>query len=446
MKRVIFWGSILGTAVAILVACLAVVMTLFWLIRTWHPAPWVVWGVGLGLAVASVAVIWRWWRLPAERRFRFGMRGMLVGMTLFAVWFGVVGIEVLRWAREGAAIMELAGHGVRVDYYETVGPSWPKTGTRLGYNPFVTVDAVDIHGDQGLAALLKHADVFPDLEYVNFWGGRVSDAGIAGVKGLNQFPNLRVGFFSGCAITDSGLERLADWQKLEELHLHNCAKITDAGLAHLHGLPNLTFLRLLQENAGTMPVTDAGLEYVAGLHRLQVLMIVSIPVTDDGLAQLHGMPNLERLFLRRTKATEEGVRGLCEAMPDCLVNWEEARFPALCQIRHVEIWQTKPEERLLATIRDVDQIGAIKAWLDEDGKHRYLDMGGGRGKWRDGAGGACLSVRFEGHRRRMCEIGLGNGVYSSWGRHCHMMTTDEKTIRALLGVEVTDWYVGGAVE
>ena len=440
MRRAVFLGSVLGTIAAFLLACFFVLVTLVWLIYSWHPAPWVVGVCGVGLLGAAIALVWRWWRLPVERRFRFSLRGMLVGVTVFAVWFGVVGIEVLRWAREGAAIMELAGHGVRVDYYETVGPSWPKMGTRLGYNPFVTVDAVDIRRDQGLVALLNYADVFPDLEYANFWGGRITDAGLARVGGLNDFSNLRVGLISGCAITDSGLEELGDWQKLEQLNLHNCARITDAGLAHLQELPNLRVLWLLQENGGKTPVTDSGMAHVARLAQLTDLYLIRVSIGDRGIAQLHGMPNLQRLSLRGTKVTEEGVQALCEAMPDCLVNWEEARFPALCQIRHVEIWQIGPEEKLLATITDVDQIAAIKAWLDEDSKQRYRDVTGTRAKWRDGRGGACLSVRFEGHRRRMREIGLGNGVYSSWGRHCPMMTPDEEAIQTLLGVDGADWY------
>ena len=90
MKRVVFFGAVLGTTAVSVVASLVIVATLVWLVRQWGPAPWVIWGAGLGLIGSVAGGIWRWWRLPAERRFRFGLRGMLVGITVFAMWMGVV--------------------------------------------------------------------------------------------------------------------------------------------------------------------------------------------------------------------------------------------------------------------------------------------------------------------------------------------------------------------
>ena len=87
----------------------------------------------------------------------------------------------------------------------------------------------------------------------------------------------------------------------------------------------------------------------------------------------------------------------------------------------------------------------LKAWLEEASKQRYPNCSGSPAYWRDGTGGACLSLRFEGRRRRMYEAGLGNGVYSVWGSHCSMSAADEEELRALLGVDVTDWNTGQAV-
>ncbi|NLS93644.1 MAG: hypothetical protein GXX96_15905 [Planctomycetaceae bacterium] len=93
MRRPVFLGSVVGTIVAFLAACFFVVTTLIWLVRQWAPDPWFVWAVGLGLIGTAMVFIWRWWRLPAERRFRFSLRGMLVGFALFALWIGTAGIE-----------------------------------------------------------------------------------------------------------------------------------------------------------------------------------------------------------------------------------------------------------------------------------------------------------------------------------------------------------------
>ena len=445
MKRLVLVGSVLGTFAAFLAACLVVLATLIWLVRRWEPAPWVLWAVGLGMMGVAVAVIWRWWRLPGERRFRFSMRGMLIGIALFALWFGVVGTDVLRWGREAAAIAELQQHYVTTpEYYYLDYFGHGPLVRRFGYDPFAGAHDIEILHDQGLAALLEHADDLPGLEGVNFEGGWISDAALARVEELNRLPELRFGTIARCRITDAGLERLAAWKKLEELHLYNCAKITDAGLAHLKKLPNLKSLTLLQENKGKMPVTDAGLAHVADLQQLRELRIVRIPVTDDGIAQLQRLKSIEHIHFTQAKVTEEGVNALCEALPDCLVTWEETQFPAVCQIRCIEIWRVGPEERLLAAITDVAQIAAVKAWLEEASKERYPNCSGSPAYWRDGTGGACLSLRFEG-RRRMYEVGLGNGVYWRWGSHCSMSAADEEEFRALLGVDVSDWNTGQAV-
>ncbi len=466
MKRLVFLGSILGTLAAFLAACFFVLATLAWLIRSWHPTPWVVGAAGAGMIAVAVALLWRWWRLPVERRFRFSLRGMLVGITLFALWFGVVGTDVLRWGREAAAIAELLKHSVTVEYYYQGPPG--RLIRMFGYNPFLKVQDVYVRRDQGLCALLEHANDLRDLEYLSFWGGAITDAGLVGVEELDRFPRLRSGLISGCWITDASLERLTGWNQLEELHLHNCSRITDDALAHLKQLPNLQFLRLLTENGGTMPVTDAGLAHVVGLRELRTLFIVRVPITDAGLAHVEGLPQLkhlalcgvpvtdegvlqlrglkkvEHIHLRNTQVTREGVDGLCEVLPDCHVTWgDKIRFPAVCQICRIEVWDEVPRERLLDTISDVDRIATIKTWLDENHARLQGILSRNRVHWKseaDGNTGACLSLRFEGRNRRLCTIRLGNGIYETTsGNYCALEAAAEEQIRVLLGVDAPEW-------
>ncbi len=441
MKRLNFLGLILGTLVALLMACLVVVITLVWLIRSWYPAPWAVGALGIGLLAGAIALIWRWWRLPAERRFRFNLRGMLIGITLFALWFGVVGVDVLRWGREAAVIRELAGRGVTVNHYLSADQDWIRTRQLLdrvfGYNPFLKVQDIDIRHDQGLPALLEHGDDFPDLEIVNFCGGGISDAGLERVGELNRFPKLRTGMLYGCTVTDSGLERLTVWTRLEEFYLDNCGKVTDAGLASLHELPSL---RVLGLGAGSMPITDAGMAHVAGLRQLRELRIVSVPISDAGIAQLRDMPNLERVHLGRTNETENGIQALHRALPDCFVTWERAFFPVADQVQRIDIWSTAPEESLLTTVTEQDRIVSIMAWLEENHARLWESSSWHRSTEEYGPSAACLSVRFEGRSRRLCEMRLGNGIYETiWGGYCEMQSADEEEIRGLLGVDESDW-------
>jgi hypothetical protein len=406
MKRVVFLGSILGTIVVFFAACLVVAATLVWFVRQWEAAPWVVWAVGLALVGVAAAGIWRWWRLPAERRFRFSLRGMLVGVTLFALWLGVIGVDLLRWGREVATVVELSDRGVRLNEGGIVDP----------LEPFGKVRSIGIRTDSGVSSLLGYAKDLPDLEWVNFRRGGVSDAALDRVAELDRFPNLRSVMIEQCNVTDLALERLANWGTIEVLYLLHCTKVTDAGVVH-----------------------------VARLQQLRHLHLTGIPISDAGIAHLHNTPNLRRVELSRTKVTEKGIDALCEALPDCFVTWDNAFCPAVSQVRQIEIWSKGEPQRQIAVITEVEKIEAIKKWID---RVLLLPGGGWKCEYGDGPAGNSLSVRFEGHRRRLCEIGLGNGVYlTSWGRRYRAIAVaDEEEIRGLLGVDVADWKGGESVD
>jgi len=73
--------------------------------------------------------------------------------------------------------------------------------------------------------------------------------------------------------------------------------VTDAGLAHLSGLPKLEILSLRDTR-----VTDAGLAHLQGLSGLWQLELSNTPVTDAGL--LH----LKTLF-QLANTQSQGARG-----------------------------------------------------------------------------------------------------------------------------------------
>jgi Leucine-rich repeat (LRR) protein len=91
--------------------------------------------------------------------------------------------------------------------------------------------------------------------------------------------------------------------------------VTDAQLAHLKDLTNLTRLHL--ENT---KITDKGLEQLKGLTNLEYLNLYHDAITDAGLAQLEGMKKLKNLYLWQTKVTEPGAAKLKKALPQCEIN------------------------------------------------------------------------------------------------------------------------------
>ena len=77
------------------------------------------------------------------------------------------------------------------------------------------------------------------------------------------------------------------------VNLHG-SEVTDAGLEHLKGLPQLQTLNLWQTK-----VTDAGLVYLKGLTKLHLLDLQCSEVTDAGLEHLKGLTELQTLNLWR---------------------------------------------------------------------------------------------------------------------------------------------------
>ena len=93
--------------------------------------------------------------------------------------------------------------------------------------------------------------------------------------------------------TDAGLAKLVACQQLKSLNLHRSSQLTNAGMAHLAKLPNLTYLTLLYTR-----ITDPGVEQLAKCKKLRLLDIRGCMVTDEGLAHLAGMKNLAALKIR----------------------------------------------------------------------------------------------------------------------------------------------------
>jgi mono/diheme cytochrome c family protein len=93
------------------------------------------------------------------------------------------------------------------------------------------------------------------------------------------------------------------------------AKPTDAGLAPLAALKNLSVLHLERS-----AVTDAGLAHVAGLERLQYLNLYGTSISDVGLTHLAGLKNLRRLYLWQTKVSYDAAMGMEKDIPGLIVN------------------------------------------------------------------------------------------------------------------------------
>jgi Leucine-rich repeat (LRR) protein len=149
---------------------------------------------------------------------------------------------------------------------------------------------VTAFGDDGVAHLGK----LKALKELNLGCcDRVTDAGLASLKGLDNLETLVIGFTK---TSDDGVANLKELTKLKRLTL-NGLKLTQKGLAQLGGLSKLEWLDLRETGEG---VNDAALVQLKGLSSLKDLILYDTSVTKKGADELKKtLPELDiRLSMR----------------------------------------------------------------------------------------------------------------------------------------------------
>jgi hypothetical protein len=146
---------------------------------------------------------------------------------------------------------------------------------------------------------------------------------------LTRFQDLATLDFSGghavkpAKITDAGLARLAELKlpKLDMLNLGYCTNITDAGLAHVGRMENITWLSLM----ACPQITDAGLKHLLPAQQLTSLDLRGCGgITDAGLAILASKTNWQSIMLGGcTNVSSNAVIRLQAALPQVAVEKDE---------------------------------------------------------------------------------------------------------------------------
>jgi YHS domain-containing protein len=88
-------------------------------------------------------------------------------------------------------------------------------------------------------------------------------------------------------------------------------RVTDAGLAHLAIMPNLTRLHLERTS-----ITDAGLSRLVDLPNLEYLNLYGDDLTDAVVEVLRQLPKLKQVYLWQTKVSPTAAKALAEARTD----------------------------------------------------------------------------------------------------------------------------------
>jgi internalin A len=182
--------------------------------------------------------------------------------------------------------------------------------------------------DAGIA----HLAGLPKVRNVHFSNGQLGDAFL---KVFSRMPNLKLLSLQGNAFSDDGLKHLAEFKQLRSLWIGmNQRPLTDAGAQHLAGLTaleeldlqgaqlsdatvaalkDLKQLRMLYLNAPSRggPITDASIEHLLGMSKLQNLGIQNTRLTEQGVKRLLALPELKELLVSRS-AISEGLQAQLE--------------------------------------------------------------------------------------------------------------------------------------
>ncbi|HWA58753.1 MAG TPA: hypothetical protein VG692_15950 [Gemmatimonadales bacterium] len=147
------------------------------------------------------------------------------------------------------------------------------------------------------------------------------------------------GLVANGQMTDAGLARLADLPQLTLLNLEGSQRMTDAGLAHLAAMPQLEELDLSGVHMG---FTDQGLTAVGGLANLRLFRACWAPrISDAGVARLSRCPHLEEVNLMGTH-TGDGAIASLGGMPELrrLYTGREVTDRGLARLREIPLFRT----------------------------------------------------------------------------------------------------------
>ena len=184
----------------------------------------------------------------------------------------------------------------------------------------------------------------------------VDDNALAELRAhVADVSDLRCLGLANCPVSDAGLQYLKGLTRLEDLELRD-TKVTDAGVAHLRALPALKTLGLARTG-----ITDEGMGRLGELSGLEALDITRTRVTDEGLRHLRGLRRLKRLDLTATRITDAGLEHLegLASLESLILSGTEItdaglkRLKRFTNLKKLSLNRTRVTDDGLAALREV---------------------------------------------------------------------------------------------
>ncbi len=139
---------------------------------------------------------------------------------------------------------------------------------------------------------------FPNLSHLKF-----NAAGIEYLQFLTQLPQLEDLFILATGVADEDLAHIQGLESLKKLTIARNSHLTDAGMAYLEGLSKLEILQIHRSSIG-----DSGLKSIGKLKTLVNLGAFDSQITDRGLPNVKQLTELKSLSIAGTKITDDAAK------------------------------------------------------------------------------------------------------------------------------------------
>jgi hypothetical protein len=456
------------TAILMPVIAAAVGILLLWMVHRWNIPFWSVCVIGVLMILAGTFFLWCYLRWFARRRFQFSIRGLLLFMAVFALFFSLFWSRLSQIWGQQRALAHIEATGGR--YSPLFNVPWEnRTWLQEKYNfdPFVKVSELTIYSDDSISAILEHRDQFPDLARIYLENG-VTDRGLEKIAKLRCFPKFETICCLDLVVTDAALEHIAKCSVLKTLPIYNATQISDRGLEHLQALRELEYLNLGGDGSKSSRITDAGLKTIGRMTQLRRLVLDDLSLTDAGLDEIGKLTNLRLLVLGRLSITDAGLKhltnlaqletlridtcsvtkkGIVELgrrLPDCriLLDYEDVAE----HIGQLDVWQVGGQEHRLKRLTDSAQIVKIMDYIKQHSWTATVPNQEKRCRKEERLDGIRLDFRGQNRcffsillQKEECYHEESNGRSSCWSS-CPVRARHEKEFFELLGLDYAQYF------
>jgi hypothetical protein len=280
----------------------------------------------------SGALVWQ----SIRKHLRFGLRTLLVVVTVLALGLGWLVRRVERQRAAVAQIERSGGHVVFAHEYAhrqaqlkagtfgrnspqapPPGPPWLRRWLSPHY--FQQVENVYLHpSEAGDGAAWPLSDL-PGAKCLLLSGGRVGEPQLRSIGEARSLEELHL---INCELDERGIGHLANLHKLRHIDIE-LGSFTAKGFQQLCQIPHVTNLTLL----GTK-TEPAGFASLPSFRKLRWLDVLNVEMRDEHVDSIAKMPGLEFVRLLGTAITSDGIERLRSQRPKLEITFIEEKVAA----------------------------------------------------------------------------------------------------------------------